>query len=137
MKLVEICFWNSMYLLIYLALSLYLHNTNNEGTILGTIIIGLIFTAIISIILYFQEGILLEDDGLEIKEISSKEEKEPPVQIKKKHEYKKRKTEVKNNEEKPSQEKMVEFFDGIEPEPKMRTDVNLDKLDDDTDDQPE
>lgn len=161
MRMLEIYFWDSIFLAMYLPIAFALQIITETGTILGTIIIGLFFTGIISAILIFVDGILYDDiEPAEIiytTETKTRKKREP----KKKQEIESEETkqteqdnqpssteqnsvtensepiqeteileplEVKNNEETKN------LYEGTEPEPKMRTDVNLDQLDADDDD---
>ena len=61
MKLVEIYFWDSIFWVLYLPLSLLLQLITGEGTIMGIIFIGLAFTVILSLFLALTDGIIWDD----------------------------------------------------------------------------
>ena len=61
MKLVEIYFWDSIFWVLYLPISLLLQLVTEEGTIMGIIFIGLAFTVILSLFLALTDGIIWEE----------------------------------------------------------------------------
>lgn len=61
MKFMEIYFWNALWWAGYLPISLALYAITGHGSIAGILLIGAIFTAVISLILVFPRGILLDD----------------------------------------------------------------------------
>ena len=119
MKRKDIFVLNWLFASLYFPTSILLLFFSQEGTLFGIIIVGLIFHIILTILLtmmWFVEQHKPTKPSVEV------------IEPKPKRAYKKKnKPEVENNEE----EKIVT---GIEPKPEMRTDVNLDQLNDDTDD---
>lgn len=166
MKLIELYFWNSLYWALYLPLSLLILLLTGQGDVLGIIIVGSLMTAILSLILVFQEGVLLDDfepalvmladeplqettdveiSNLEktVKQNSVQQSAEPSpkekIESKPKRKYVRKQLvesvsaenkplEVQPNEKEEQKTKPVESV-GMEPEPKMRTDVDLEQLD--------
>src|SRR3989344_4648089 len=114
----EIFVLNWLFASIYFPTSIFLWFLKPTGTFIGVLIVGLVFHIILTILLVLM--LWVEQHKIT-----------PSIEIiepKPKRAYKKKnKPEVNNNEE----EKIVI---GIEPKPEMRTDVNLDQLNDDADD---
>lgn len=104
MRLLEICFWNVMYWALYLPCSIILNIITEKGDLVAIVLIGVIITAVMTIWLSFSDGVLLEEEM-------------KPVII----------------ENEPVEVEYEEPID-LEPEPKMRTDVDLGQLDADDDD---
>lgn len=118
MKRKEIFVLNWLFASLYFPTSIFLWFLKPTGTFIGVLIVGLVFHVILTILLVMM---LL----VETKKQTTKTEIITPMP---KRTYKKKnKQGVENNEE----EKIVT---GIEPKPEMRTDVNLDQLNDDNDD---
>lgn len=103
MRLTEIYFWDSIFLAVYLPVALISYFATSAGSVLGIVVIGFLFVLLLSAILFFMEGIIFDDDE---KVIVQKE-----VDVKN--------SEVKNDEK--------EFL--LEPEPKLRTNADISKLD--------
>jgi len=61
MKFMEIYFWNALWWAGYLPISLAMYAITGHGSIPGILLIGAIFTAVISLILIFPRGVLLDD----------------------------------------------------------------------------
>lgn len=61
MKLVEIYFWDSVFWLFYLPISLILQIATEQGTVMGIVFIGLAFTVVLSLILALMDGIIWDD----------------------------------------------------------------------------
>jgi len=61
MKFMEIYFWNALWWAGYLAISLSIFAITGYGSIPGILLIGLLFTLVISAFLIFLKGILLDD----------------------------------------------------------------------------
>ena len=151
MKLIEMYFWNALYWALYLPSSLIIHLITGQGDILGILIVGLLLTGIFTLILLFQEGVLWDD--LEPATILTEEEcqeelakltgKPAKREEKPSDEQSPAETveelpvdapienlEVNTNaeEEKTRPDHTDSAPDGVEPEPKLRTDVRLDEL---------
>ncbi|MBI4141201.1 hypothetical protein HY485_05180 [Candidatus Woesearchaeota archaeon] len=124
MKRKDIFVLNWLFASLYFPTSTLLLFFSQEGTLFGVVIIGLVFHAILTVLLtlmWFVEEpkTIIKPARVEI------------IEPKPKRAYKKKnKNEVKTNEE----EKNVE---GVEPSPAMRTDVDLNQLDNSDDDQPD
>lgn len=107
----EIFVLNWLFASLYFPTSTLLLHFNKQGTLFGVVIVGLVFHAILTILLTIT---LFAKKGENKTELPIEMVEQNP-----KRAYKKKtKPEVKNNEEE------------IEPEPKMRTDINLNELDD-------
>lgn len=120
MKRRDIFIMNWLFASLYFPTSIFLWFLKPTGTFIGILVVGLVFHIILTILLV----LMLWVEPHNITPKSSIEVIAP----KPKRAYKKKnKPEVENNEE----EKIVT---GIEPTPEMRTDVNLDQLNDDSDD---
>ena len=132
MKLLEITFWNATYWALYLPTSLLVQLLTGEGELLGILIIGLLCTLLLNIFLAFQkEGFFdyLSEPAEIVYTVENSEKKEEPEIVEPiLADDSSKQKEVKQDE----QEKIEEL---VEPEPKMRTDVNLSTLDNDTDDE--
>ena len=138
MRLIEIYFWNCAFWFLYLCISLALYVFAEQGTVLGTLIIGLAVSATLSIILSLMDGVLWTNRPRKISKTALMDRPEPaPKRGRRKN------TKQKQEPHSVSKEKRMEVdshdeeksrFDGVEPEPKMRTDVDLDRLDADDDD---
>jgi len=61
MKLLEICFWDAIYWLIYLPVSVLLWAWTGQGDLLGILVIGSILTLILTAFLMTQDGLLFDD----------------------------------------------------------------------------
>jgi hypothetical protein len=118
--LFEILLWDIVYLAVYLPVSFALKAYTGKGDAFGILLIGGMCTAVLSVILAFQEEWVFES----VKPaITANEPKMPvPVQI--------IPLEVETHEEKEENALPA----GREPEPKMCTDVDLGRLDADDDD---
>jgi len=152
MRPIEIYVWNALYWAAYLPISLTVYVVTEQGDVLGILLVGFIMTLLLTAILLFQEGILWEDEFEPAIIIEEPDEEPKPEQViettpkevvkpkrkytrKPKPEQVKQETlEVKPNEKKENQTNNAAPVVGVEPEPKMRTDVNLDELDTDDDD---
>ncbi len=121
MKLLEIYFWNAVFWAFYLPISILLYLITEQGDILGILIIGFGYTIILTIYLANQDDILFDDWEPAIvldKTTVPKLVKTPEV-----------KTHAKK-EEKPRTKPRTSARPsvGLEPWPKIRTDVDLRKL---------
>jgi hypothetical protein len=123
MRLIEIIFWDALYWALYAPASLLLYAITGQGDILGILIIGLAITAILSVFLATQDGLLFDDWEPAIVHTKI----QPEVEVT---------TYGKKQEEKPRPEpaSSARQFVGFEPGTKMRTDVDLGSLDADDDD---
>ena len=116
MKRKDVFVLNWLFASLYFPTSIFLWFLNPTGTFIGVLLVGLVFHIILTILLVLM---------LLVEKQTSKTEAITPVP---KRVYKKKnKQEVEKDEE----EKIIT---GVEPKPEMRTDVNLDQLNDDTDD---
>ncbi|MBI4448795.1 hypothetical protein HY641_02085 [Candidatus Woesearchaeota archaeon] len=158
---VEIAFWSVLYWALYLPSSIALQIATGEGSILGVLLIGTFFTAMLLIILVFQDDILLDmwNPVLMAKPSvpsSSQVEPSPKKKVAKRGRPPKKKaptegeqkgvidaeknkqmevsTNVKKEEANNDPADAPDLMVGMEPEPKMRTDVDLGQLDADDDD---
>ncbi len=120
MKLIEIYFWNAVYWALYLPLSLIIYAVTEQGDILGILAVGAILTAILTVYLAFSDGVLFDDNEPAVI-VYVDDEISEPVPVPKEE----TKPEVKQDEKQELD---------LEPEPKMRTDVELDKPDSADDD---
>ncbi len=123
MKLLEICFWDAIYWLLYLPASVLLWAWTGQGDLLGILLIGTILTLILTVFLMTQDGLLFDDWEPAIVHTNI----QPEVEVT---------TYGKKQEEKPRPESAssARQFVGFEPGLKMRTDVDLGSLDADDDD---
>lgn len=154
MKFIEIYVWNCLYWAFYLPLSLLLWLITGTGDLLGIILVGILMSAILTLICLFQEGVLWEEEmepatilteeeyQRELAQLQPTEKIVPVEKPKRKYARKKqpepKPLEVNQNaqEEKPRTNPATPAPDpiGAEPEPQMHTDVDLGKLDADDDD---
>ena len=123
MNLREVFVMNCCFAALYFPTSMLLWLFNQKGTLLGVLLVGLVFHVILTVLLAV---LFLKKQHVKRAEIV---ENAPKRVYKKKN-----KREVKNGEEETIPVLPTQFFDIREPEPKMRTDVNLDQLNADTDD---
>ena len=154
MKFIEIYVWNCLYWAFYLPISLLLWLFTGAGDVLGILLVGILMSAILTLICLFQEGVLWEEE-MEPAIILTEEEYQrelvkeqvaetaPPVEKPKRKYTRKEKTEPEQLEVNPNAQEEKPRTDttdptrppvGVEPEPKMHTDVDLGKLDADDDD---
>lgn len=117
MRTLEITFWNSLYWLLYLIVSLAIKIMSGQGMIMPVLLIGSVFALPVNAFIATQDNILFPKPNkvprIEIIPLEEEKPKKKPV-----------KEEVKHAEkEKPTQE-----LDAW-----MHTDVDLDKLDDSDD----
>ncbi|GEM_PF-3136153 len=119
MKRKEIFVLNWLFASLYFPTSIFLWFLKPTGTFIGVLIVGLVFHIILTILLVLMLFTETQKQTTKTEIITPKERRA----------YKKKnKQEVENNEEE-------KIGIGIEPKPEMRTDVNLDQLNDDTDDE--
>ncbi len=60
MRPLELYFWNALFWVAYLPLSLVLKIVTNKGDILGILLIGVFFTVVLTMIFSFQGNILFQ-----------------------------------------------------------------------------
>ena len=135
MKLPETLLWNLLYWVLYLAVGLFLSESSPEVTLFGTLLIGVICSVMLNIVLYFHDDVFSEylRELFCFKKSRKKIHQEmplapEPVQTEQAVQETKTVLEVYEN----VQEETPEV---IEPEPRMRTDVDLHSIDADDDHQ--
>lgn len=155
MNLLEIAFWNVLFWALYLPIAVIILLLGAQGHPLGVVSCGFFGTAILSIFLGFQDDLLFEsytpvqvtiteakpepkESKSESKEPKGEKMGEPQVP-----EGQDEEVEVKSPEVEPveidaevesDESEDVEFADGEEPEPRLRTDVVVEQLAVDDDD---
>jgi hypothetical protein len=120
MKLIEIFVWDALYWALYLPCSIILYAITGQGDVFGILVIGALLTAILSVFLATQDALLFDDwEPAIVHRI------QPKVEA-----YQHEQKETEKSEPEPSTRPSVGFEPGI----KMRTDVDLGRLDADDDD---
>jgi len=124
MRLVEIYFWCMMYLSTYLLVSLVINLLTGAGDLVGITLIGLLLTLALAVILVRQA----ELEERELEELARAEIVTPVELFFENQEL----LEVNQNAEKEETKPNTTTDpapDGLEPEPKLRTDVGIAELD--------
>lgn len=150
MKAIEIYFWCALYWAFYLPISLLILLWTGQGDVLGILLVGFILTAVLILIFLFEDGVLIPDDlepaiilrsepaeeDLKITVIEDKQPAEPAkVEPKPKRKYVRKKSVVEDSVQEPPEVVPDEKEEpetepvGVEPEPRLRTDVDLGQLD--------
>ena len=134
MKALEIYFWNCIFWAFYLPLSILLKLITDKGTILGVLLIGVLYTLLFTMFLLFQKSWLFYErmePAIIVQTPQPKKKKTPKPQPKPMPAPETIKPmEVKIHAKKEKTESPPSrHFVGLEPEPKMETDVDLSMLD--------
>ena len=139
MRPIEIVFWDVLYTALYMPMAVVIDIAQGQGHIIGFMLIGLAFTAVLTIYLVFQEGALLDDIdfpvvsisnvGAVTTEIQAPKKKRGRPRKQKEDQIPKQEVEVQPNVEETKERTKDSIAIGTEPEPKMWTDVDLGKLD--------
>jgi len=148
MNLLEIAFWNVLFWALYLPIAVIMLLLGAQSHPLGIVFCGLFGTAVLSVFLGFQDDLLFEsytpvqvtitEAKSEPKESETKKPKEEEAKEEPKApEGQDEEVEVKSPEVEPvetdaevesDESEEVEFADGEEPEPRLRTDVVVEQL---------
>ena len=135
MKLPETLLWNLVYWVLYLAVGLFIPESNPDATLFGMLLIGVICSVALNIVLYFHDDVFSEylRELFFPQKSRKKIHQEMPlapalVQTEQALQETKTVLEVYEHVEKETPEV-------IEPEPRMRTDVDLHSIDADDDHQ--
>jgi len=120
MRLLEICFWDALYWLLYLPTNILLLAWTGQGDLLGILIIGFVLTLVLTVFLATQDDLLFDDWEPAIVYHVKKLPQEVPY--------------AEEEKPKPQPAEPARQFVGFEPGTKMRTDVDLGMLDADDDD---
>ena len=150
MKAIELYFWCALYWALYLPISLLILLWTEQGDVFGILLVGFILTAVLVLFLLFEDGALIPDElepaiilrsepVEEVPEVTVIDDESPaeiPQEIPKpKRKYVRKKPVVSDSVQEPPEVEPDEKEEtktepvGVEPEPKMRTDVDLGKLD--------
>ncbi|MBI4146124.1 hypothetical protein HY489_02185 [Candidatus Woesearchaeota archaeon] len=128
MRAIEIYFWCMMYLATYLLVSLVINLLTGWGDLVGITIIGLLLTLVLALILLWEAE--REEREFEEMEPAVVVEEVPMVDssFSNVREFFEMEVQDYENQEETSAE-AERIINGVEPGPKMRTDLDLDGFD--------